>query len=537
MKHPYQVLGTSIPTLLGRNELTRQIERHLLKPSPDHVSVVGPTMYGKSVLLQALAARHKQGSSYYVTSAYTDLRREPPTTDDEFRRRFAGVVKGALEEAGLEASTYIELTDENPHELLDLALDALEGDSQRLLVVLDGFDHVLAGTGLTRNLWDQLRSLAQKGSLRLVTGSRRPLRELCKSEESRTSDFWEIFFDTPIGVGAFDESDWDSLLGPFIQAEIPIEDSGRKELVNWTGGIPVLTAALLASVAEVVSKETHLTKEIVDSVAGAMLDERRVLLEALWEDCNVELRGDLALLAENEAQGVRAADLSDARRRNLDSRGHARAVGNRLRPSCRLMSRFAMQQAPTVFELQRLFENAEAYEVNIRGLLELRFAQVAVPGMDKDLRSYVEGAIRDLVPNPEMALKWMRSIATRALAIIWDKELGPDQKLPTPWLDEWKASGERLQWLEPNGRMPRRMGAQCNVLRLATGADRIRPMAAFVTKPTALLIDALQSVGDFGQHREDFPESQVTCGMAASAVLWAIELVSSLNGDLSRRAP
>jgi hypothetical protein len=55
-----------------------------------------------------------------------------------------------------------------------------------------------AGTGLTRILWDQLRSLGQKASLRLVTGSRCPLRELCKTEESRTSDFWEI----TVGRGA-----------------------------------------------------------------------------------------------------------------------------------------------------------------------------------------------------------------------------------------------------------------------------------------------------------------------------------------------
>jgi hypothetical protein len=58
--------------------------------------------------------------------------------------------------------------------LLVLVFDELDKDNKRLLIVLDGFDHVLAGTGLTRNLWDQLRSLGEKGSLRLVTGSRRP---------------------------------------------------------------------------------------------------------------------------------------------------------------------------------------------------------------------------------------------------------------------------------------------------------------------------------------------------------------------------
>jgi len=64
--------------------------------------------------------------------------------------------------------------------------------------------------------------------------------------------------------------------------------------------------------------------------------------------------------------------------------------------------------------------------------------------------------------------------------------------------------------------------------------SRIRPLARFVTKPTALLVDALQSVGDFGQHREDFPESSVSIGYAAGIVMMAIELVDSLSRDLAR---
>ena len=73
------------------------------------------------------------------------------------------------------------------------------------------------------------------------------------------------------------------------------------------------------------------------------------------------------------------------------------------------------------------------------------------------------------------------------------------------------------------------------MLRLATGADNIRPLARLVTKPTALLVDALQSVGDFGQHREDFPESSVSIGYASGVVMIAIELVEVLSRDLARR--
>jgi hypothetical protein len=60
-----------------------------------------------------------------------------------------------------------------------------------------------------RHPWRNLRIAAGRSSVRLVTGGRRPLRDLCHDEESRASDFWEIFYDAPIEVGAFEEADWD----------------------------------------------------------------------------------------------------------------------------------------------------------------------------------------------------------------------------------------------------------------------------------------------------------------------------------------
>ena len=61
--NPYRVLGPSIPPMLGRGSLVRQIERHLLKPTPDHVSVVGLRHYGKSVLLRHLAGAYCLGTN------------------------------------------------------------------------------------------------------------------------------------------------------------------------------------------------------------------------------------------------------------------------------------------------------------------------------------------------------------------------------------------------------------------------------------------------------------------------------------------
>lgn len=536
MNHPYQVLGTSVPMMLGRKRLLEQLERHLLKPSPDHVQVVGPTLYGKSVLLSHLATKHQGVSAHYLTAGYVDLRHAPPATDGDFRRRFAEVVKQALTVAKSPVADYLDLADPSLHELLILVFDELDKEKQRLLLVLDGFDHVLAGTGLTRNLWDQLRSLAQKGSLRLVTGSRRPLRELCKTDESRTSDFWEIFYDTPVSVSAFSDSDWEELLAPLAGGGVTVDGSGRKEAMNWSGGIPVLVIALLGKLADGMNSGARCTKPEVDAAATATLDERRQLLAEIWDDCDIELRSDLATLAAKEVDGIPMSDLSDARQRALEQRGLATSAGNRMRTSCRLMAKFAVQQAPAVADLKRLFGTRDGFDANVRGLLEHRLAQVLDARTDADLRSYIQSAVRDLEPNPELALKWIRSLANRALVLIWEAELGPDQRLPDAWVTEWKQAGELLKWLDATQRLPRKQGAQCNALRLATGTEKVQPKAKFATKPTALLVDALQSIGDFGQHRDDFRESTVTKAFAAAVVTWAIELVESLNRDLSRAA-
>ena len=148
-----------------------------------------------------------------------------------------------------------------------------------------------AGTGLTRNLWDQLRSLAQRTSLRFVTGSRRPLRELCRTEESRTSDFWEIFYDTPVRVTALDDSDWDPFFNRFwTQAVRSMSRHGRK---SSTGR----EACRCSSVRSFRScgrsiGGAALSKPEIDHTAEEVLIGRREILADLWDDCDVELRAD-----------------------------------------------------------------------------------------------------------------------------------------------------------------------------------------------------------------------------------------------------
>ena len=67
-ENPYRVLGPKIPGMLGRTELAARVEARLDREEPEHVSVVGPAMFGKSVLLREIARRYAGGRSGFVTS-------------------------------------------------------------------------------------------------------------------------------------------------------------------------------------------------------------------------------------------------------------------------------------------------------------------------------------------------------------------------------------------------------------------------------------------------------------------------------------
>ena len=523
----YQVLGASIPPMLGRAKLMGTITDHLLKPSPDHVAVVGPAYYGKSVVLRHFASSFLNGSGDFLTASHVDLRHGVPASDREFMYRFAQAISTALQGARPQLAELIHAEHEAVHEVLGLVLEDLENEGLRLLVVLDGFDYALAGTGLTRNLWDRLRALAQRASLRLVTGSRRPLRELCRTEESRTSDFWEIFYDTPTRVTALDDGDIEAFLQPLRDAGSEFDESARKEVGNWTGGVPVLVCALLQRLLEEHAGARLLKREI-DRAAEEVLGGRGQLLAALWDDCDDQLRADLGVLSDGD---VPLTDLSPGRRRALEERGYARVSRNRLRSSCRLMQRYAGDQAPAIADLTRVLGTSAGFETHVGSLLELRLAQVSTAIPDEELRDFVSKAIRDLTASPDDALIWVRRIANRALKLVWDAELPPDRTLPSAWRDEWERADPHYR--DDDGRLPRSPGAQCNILRLATGTERTSRQCRYVTKTTYLLLSHLQSVGNFGQHREDYPEVEVTVGFAASVVFAAISLVECLAHDLA----
>ncbi|MDL5051962.1 hypothetical protein QQ056_00010 [Oscillatoria laete-virens NRMC-F 0139] len=525
----YQVLGGNVPRLLGREQILADLESNLLKPTPDHVSVIGFARYGKSVLLHHLAEQYRPGNDYFTTALYIDFRHTTPTTDEDFRLCFAKGVKSTINQFKPEVAEYIELTDSSSvHELLDFAFGELDGTGDRLLAVLDGFDHVLAAANVTRMLWDNMRTLALHSSLTLVTGSRRPLQDLCASEDSKSSDFWEIFYDTPLEVNKLENADWNGFLQPILGRNIAIEPAAKQEIVAWTGGVPILAVALMRELYKNTADGATLSKTEVGQVAERLVSSQSQILSALWGDCSNEAKSDILAASERR---ISLNHLPQVRKLELEKRGFLHVVGGIVRPACKIMEKYSRLRSPDADELRKLFGSNNTFEENIQGVLELRFNQIV--SIDQSLSNYIRRAIRDTYSSPEITLVLIRNIADRALDLIWEKELPRDRSIPPNWINEWMRANEwRENLLDSSRQLPRNRGEQCNILRLATGTQNSRPVTRSISKSTYVLVNHIKSIGDFGQHRES--RDYISVGTVASFCMSALALYESLYNDLNR---
>jgi hypothetical protein len=202
------------------------------------------------------------------------------------------------------------------------------------------------------------------------------------------------------------------------------------------------------------------------------------------------------------------------------------------------MARYAAQQGPAIADMKRLFGSEADYKDNVEGFLELRVGHVAAHGADPMLVNYLKLSIRDVATAPELSLVAIRSLVQRSLQLVWDEELGSSRILPDGWITEWQHGGAAPRWLQDGRkRVPSGDGEQMHALDLLTGKKQghnfIQRKAQALTKPTFLLLDCLQSVGDFGQHLKDYPECPPSTSFAVAVIVHAIEFVLALTRDLS----
>jgi hypothetical protein len=514
----FPICSADVPVCIGREALLQRMLGALTKPVPDHLQVIGARFAGKTVLVTEVIRRLAATEKPYTAFVHWDLGHRTPANDDEFLKRLKQELIEALKVRHPDYAEYLKTSDGSPYEDISTVLASLVDDG-KVLAALDGFDKALANGRLTRNLWDQMRELAAKPSLRLVTASRRTLRELIRHPDAQTSDFWNIFDQSPIRVGCFDEQDLDAALQQ--AAEIRLSAGARTELWGSTNGYPILVLEVLNALISS-GERGDVSLEAMRAGCEAAYAVSRDRLDALWEDCSSSSR-DLFRLV-NEQSSVPRADFPAADADVLLERGFVQLSGNKLQRPNRLLARLLSELPNDATAMARLFGSVDAYEANMRGVLERRIAQVV--GLDQTLSRYLARGIEDLPDHPSVFLTHVRGFVDRVFDLIWQTEV-PDRRIPSDWMDIWKRNNERglADWETTFPQGVHRV----RLLNLMTGTERSVRLAKHVSKGTYVLMNSAHAFGDFGQHQEGV---RVDVGTAYAALHLCIELAASFGRDL-----
>jgi hypothetical protein len=505
--------------MLGRAAILQRMTGALIKTIPDHLQVVGPRFAGKTVILHELATRLRQVNSPYSAVLVWDLGHQTPGTDALFMQGLARELSAALRGSHLDYAEHLRSPQGNPFQDIAEVLDLLKDEGAKVLVIMDGFDKPLSNGQLTRNLWDQLRELALKPSLRLVTASRRTLRDLIRHPDAQTSDFWNIFDPSPVRVGCFDESDLTAVLA--TMPERALAAGARTELWNASNGFPILVLGVLNAVcktdaAGAVSPEAM--KTACDSAFLTVRDK----LDALWFDCPPSCQDILRRVIDEGSVARAGIAATDAE--VLLERGFVHSAANKLQRPSRLLGRYLEEQPHEGNALVRLFGTGDAYRKNLKGVLERRIGLLG--GIDPMLKRYLERGTEDLPDHPNVFLSNVRGIVNQAFELVWKAET-PDRRIPSEWIAIWKHNHERrvdeLETTFPQG------VHRVRLLNLMTGTDKSAPCAKHVTKGTYVLMNAVHGFGDFGQHQEGAP---IDPGTAYAALHLCVELAATLTREL-----
>jgi len=516
----FPILGTTIAPMFGRTSTMVRIQGSLTKKTPDHLQIVGPRFAGKTVLLHELARRMRDSSSPYSAVLLWDLGHQTPQSDEAFMKGLCAQLASALAEKHPDYAAHLGSVRDNEYQEISEALELLKDDGIRVLIILDGFDKPLSSGKLTRNLWDQLRALGQNPSFRLITATRRTLRELIRSPDAQTSDFWNIFEQSPVRVGCFDERDFDEVINRLVGCELSA--GAKTELWNASNGYPIVLLEVLNTLQNMGGKKID-SSDVVNA-SDAAFQVLHTTIESMWRDCPTSAKELMRRVLDNgpiNRGGVALDDVND-----LVERGFVQLSANRLQRPNRLLSAYLRNLPADGSSLSRLFGSPDSYRQNMKAVLELRLAHAV--DMDAALRRYLLRGIEDFPEHPEVFFANIRAIAEQVFELIWIAELGT-KRIPSEWFDVWRHNEERGidEW---RTRFPQG-GQRVHLLNLMTGAGRSDRCAKYVTKTTGVLMDAAYTLGDFGQHREG---AEIDAGAGYAGLSLCIELAVAITRELPR---
>ena len=537
--NPFPLFQPDAP-MLGREELFANLCSELTKPTPAHLSLVGGRYHGKSVILHALVKAMEQTGTYHRV-IYWDLGHNTPQTDTEFLTNLSTRIAKAISDSHPDLAEYLREEDSAFDDLHEVMLN-LASQNLRILLIWDGFDRPLRQGRLTRNLWDNLLELCRTESFRVVTASRRKLQELIRDEQSVTSELWQVFRVekigclTPTDIEHFGNNLPDHTFQP----------GALKEVMNWTGGLPILTTWLFGKIDQQVPPGTITNLQINESAAT---DEECIgIMDTIWNDCPAPAADLYRHLAESGPQKI--ADVPRSERASLQDLGLARDEKSMLHHTCRLMQEHVGASDPEFGALARMFTDWDSYQQNIRGILERRISQI--PRFDDRLFRMVEQGIENIPDYADDCLNNLTNIEERGFDLIWNHEADAEKCFPSKVISYWSEvtlkvqkdrrhrimaemlqadeNGEASAWTVPSDRT-----TQLTLLQFLTGSHQTysKPVAAKVSKDTYTLLNAIHSFRNRSQHASG---QAIHLGVAVSAIMLCVELLACLEREITSEA-
>ena len=509
--------------LIGRSDIIRKLKNNYTNPSPAHLSLVGPRFSGKSVLLNAIAKEMEQDeSSQFKIVVFWDLGHQTPISDEDFLSTMCKQI-GLKLHAVDQACSEILQKREDPYTDLREVIEHLADHDIKIVMFWDGFDKPLSSGKLNRNLWDQLRELAQSSSLRLITASRKPLHKLIRDEDSVTSDFWNIFNPNSINIGVFDEDDENAVFEKLNN--IRFDKGAITELTSWTGGFPLLYLLVVNQLLKMSLRQVTII-DVAEAAKTVLANSADGILEDLWNDCSEATKGTfLELIDKNE---IPTQSIPKQERKDLIETGFGKQSGNKILKNCRLMETHVKDQREDIDSVARLFKENDNYQKHMKSVLTHRFNQVKnIDPHFNNLIKKVNDCIEDVQQNkdPEDILANMRNLLKTALDLILEKEL-PDRNVPKDYITAWQDEKKKVIDFWPSKETEKLQLLECLVG--AYYGQKTPPKAKYVNKAAYYCLDNIQSYGNYGNHTNG---EKVSIDIVFAAVLTCIELVASLNNQ------
>lgn len=524
----FPILGTDDIPMIGRQALLDGIWGKLAKTSPENLSIVGPRHIGKTVLLNALVERAKKEDSPYSLVIYWQLGYAPPQSDEEFIKLLCDLLYSAMDSDAITYKDYrSELQNEKSLPVIKEVMDLLQIEERSVLMIWDGFDKPLSQGLLSGQLFGNLRDLFYGKKHRVITATRATQTELARNKQVEDSPFWNMFDVNPLRVGPFDDADVEHAL---TSASLTMNQGGKKELSNWTGGHPVLLLSILNALADAGNGE--LTNDHVNGAAGAVAAELSDFLDKLWNGCSATTKNAFQLIIEND--GLDKDRIGKEETRYLLVRGFAVGEGAKVKASCRMFEQHVRGSKPDTSTLERMFGMWDAYRTEIRSILELRIKQIRP--VDARLHRLVTRALDDIPEHATDCLNNLNFIEDAALEIIWKHEFGAGNAIPAHVVSYWTQYPRDKDFIikemmaSNRWQKPTKPFDQLKILQRLTGCtEAFDSKAKYISKDCYVLLNAIHAF----RNRTVHPEGQaIHEGVAVSALLLCIELLSCLEREL-----